>query len=75
MHVNIDEAGNNRLMLQVETQIAGRRGRSFGNDIEDGGFQAAGFFGSIIGAIIALLIYRAVTSRRGAGAGGMARRI
>ena len=25
MHVNIDEAGNNRLMLQVETQIAGRR--------------------------------------------------
>jgi uncharacterized membrane protein YeaQ/YmgE (transglycosylase-associated protein family) len=47
----------------------------FGNDIEDGGFQAAGFFGSIIGAIIALLVYRAVTSRRGSGAGGMARRI
>ena len=47
----------------------------FGNDIEDGGFQAAGFLGSIIGAIIALLIYRAVTSRRGAGAGGVTRRI
>ena len=47
----------------------------FGNDFEDGGFQAAGFLGSIIGAIIALLIYRAVTSRRGSGAGGVTRGI
>jgi uncharacterized membrane protein YeaQ/YmgE (transglycosylase-associated protein family) len=40
----------------------------FDNDFEDGGFQAAGFFGSIVGAIIALLIYRAVTHNRGSGA-------
>jgi uncharacterized membrane protein YeaQ/YmgE (transglycosylase-associated protein family) len=37
----------------------------FGHDIEDGAFQASGILGSIIGAIIALLVYRAVT-RRGA---------
>jgi uncharacterized membrane protein YeaQ/YmgE (transglycosylase-associated protein family) len=32
----------------------------FDEDFDDGAFQAAGFFGSIIGAVIALLIYRAV---------------
>ena len=34
------------------------------NDANDGAFQASGIIGSIIGAIIALLIYRAVTGRR-----------
>jgi uncharacterized membrane protein YeaQ/YmgE (transglycosylase-associated protein family) len=35
----------------------------FGVDFDDGGIQAAGIFGSIVGAVIALLIYRATTSR------------
>ena len=34
------------------------------NDANDGAFQASGIIGSIIGAVIALLIYRAVTGRR-----------
>ncbi len=33
-------------------------------DAEDGAFQASGIIGSIVGAIIALLVYRAVNSRR-----------
>src|SRR5262249_37810845 len=38
----------------------------FGKDIDEGALQASGIVGSIIGAIIALLIYRAVSgSRRG----------
>lgn len=41
----------------------------FDEDFDDGAFQAAGFFGSIIGAVIALLIYRAVAQ------GGTRRRI
>jgi len=36
----------------------------FRKDGEDGWFQPAGFIGSILGAIIVLLIYRAVTRRR-----------
>jgi uncharacterized membrane protein YeaQ/YmgE (transglycosylase-associated protein family) len=38
----------------------------FGVDFDDGGIQAAGIFGSIVGAVIALLIYRA-TARGGSG--------
>jgi uncharacterized membrane protein YeaQ/YmgE (transglycosylase-associated protein family) len=37
----------------------------FGSDFKDGAFQASGIIGSIIGAVIALLIYRAVTRSRG----------
>lgn len=37
----------------------------FGADAEDGAFQAASVFGSIVGAIIALLIWRAVSGSRG----------
>jgi len=37
----------------------------FGEDFNEGALQPAGFIGSIIGAIIALLIYRAVTTSRG----------
>jgi uncharacterized membrane protein YeaQ/YmgE (transglycosylase-associated protein family) len=33
----------------------------FDEDFGEGAFQAAGFFGSIIGAVIALLVYRAVS--------------
>ncbi len=38
----------------------------FGNDFDEGAFQPSGLIGSVIGAVIALLIYRAV-SRRSAG--------
>jgi len=37
----------------------------FGADAEDGAVQAAGLVGSFIGAVIALLIWRAIQSRRG----------
>jgi uncharacterized membrane protein YeaQ/YmgE (transglycosylase-associated protein family) len=35
----------------------------FGKDFDEGALQASGVFGSIIGAIIALLVYRAVSGR------------
>ena len=38
----------------------------FRNDAEDLGLHPVGILGSVIGAIICLLIYRAVTSRRAA---------
>jgi uncharacterized membrane protein YeaQ/YmgE (transglycosylase-associated protein family) len=36
----------------------------FGADIEDGAVQVGGIFGSIVGSVIVLLLYRAVTGRR-----------
>lgn len=42
----------------------------FGTDLEDGALQASGVIGSIIGAILALLVYRMITHR-----GGTARRL
>jgi uncharacterized membrane protein YeaQ/YmgE (transglycosylase-associated protein family) len=36
----------------------------FGADIDDGPVQVAGVIGSVIGAIILLLVYRAVQRRR-----------
>lgn len=36
----------------------------FGKDLGDGAFQASGLVGSIVGAIIALLIYRAASGGR-----------
>ncbi|MCU1501085.1 MAG: putative transglycosylase associated protein, partial [Ilumatobacteraceae bacterium] len=33
------------------------------HDASDGAFQASGIIGSILGAVVALLIYRAVTGR------------
>ena len=41
----------------------------FGEDFDEGAFQPAGFFGSIIGAVIALLVYRAISG------GGVRRRV
>jgi uncharacterized membrane protein YeaQ/YmgE (transglycosylase-associated protein family) len=35
----------------------------FGKDLDEGALQASGVIGSIIGAIIVLLIYRAVSRR------------
>lgn len=35
----------------------------FGNNLDEGAFQTSGIIGSIIGAVIALLVYRAVGSR------------
>jgi uncharacterized membrane protein YeaQ/YmgE (transglycosylase-associated protein family) len=34
------------------------------HDANDGAFQASGIIGSILGAVVALLIYRAVNGRR-----------
>jgi uncharacterized membrane protein YeaQ/YmgE (transglycosylase-associated protein family) len=39
----------------------------FGKDFDEGALQASGIIGSIIGAVIALLIYRAFTRSRGRG--------
>jgi uncharacterized membrane protein YeaQ/YmgE (transglycosylase-associated protein family) len=36
----------------------------FGKDLDEGAIQASGIFGSIVGAVIALLIYRALTRSR-----------
>jgi len=36
----------------------------FGHDLADGALQPAGLFGSIVGSVVALLVYRSV-SRRG----------
>jgi len=36
----------------------------FGHDIDDGAVQTSGVIGSIVGAVIVLLIYRALTRRR-----------
>src|SRR5215203_6692967 len=37
----------------------------FGRDLDDGAVQVSGVIGSVIGAVILLLIYRAVSRRRG----------
>jgi uncharacterized membrane protein YeaQ/YmgE (transglycosylase-associated protein family) len=36
----------------------------FGEDISDGAVQASGIFGSIVGAVIVLLVFNAVSGRR-----------
>jgi uncharacterized membrane protein YeaQ/YmgE (transglycosylase-associated protein family) len=36
----------------------------FHKDGENGAFQAAGIVGSVLGAVIALFVYRATTGRR-----------
>ncbi|HLM17574.1 MAG TPA: GlsB/YeaQ/YmgE family stress response membrane protein [Acidimicrobiia bacterium] len=36
----------------------------FGKDLDEGALQVSGILGSIIGAVIALLIYRAMTRSR-----------
>jgi uncharacterized membrane protein YeaQ/YmgE (transglycosylase-associated protein family) len=36
----------------------------FSEDLNQGAIQASGIFGSIVGAVIALLIYRATSGRR-----------
>jgi uncharacterized membrane protein YeaQ/YmgE (transglycosylase-associated protein family) len=36
----------------------------FGADIEDGAVQVSGVIGSVVGAVILLLVYRAVQHRR-----------
>ena len=35
----------------------------FGEDFDEGAFQASGLIGSIVGAVLALLVYRAVSGR------------
>jgi uncharacterized membrane protein YeaQ/YmgE (transglycosylase-associated protein family) len=36
----------------------------FGKDLDEGAIQASGIIGSVVGAVIALLIYRAMTRNR-----------
>ncbi len=36
----------------------------FGNDFDEGALQASGVIGSVVGAILALLVYRAANGRR-----------
>ncbi len=36
----------------------------FGKDASDGALQMSGLFGSVVGAVIALLVYRSVSDRR-----------
>jgi len=36
----------------------------FGKDFDEGALQASGIVGSIVGAVLALLVYRAATGRR-----------
>jgi uncharacterized membrane protein YeaQ/YmgE (transglycosylase-associated protein family) len=38
----------------------------FGKDFDEGALQASGVIGSIVGAVVALLVYNAATRRRGA---------
>lgn len=57
--------GQTWLLGVVGSFVGGFLGRLiFGHDSEDGWFQASGIIGSVVGAIIALLVYRAVTRRR-----------
>lgn len=37
----------------------------FGKDIDEGALQASGLIGSVVGAILVLLAYRALSGRRG----------
>ncbi|MEO6469113.1 MAG: GlsB/YeaQ/YmgE family stress response membrane protein [Acidimicrobiia bacterium] len=37
----------------------------FGKDLADGALQASGIIGSVVGAVIALLVYRAMSHRNG----------
>lgn len=37
----------------------------FGNDFSEGALQASGLIGSVIGSVVALLIYRATNKRHG----------
>jgi uncharacterized membrane protein YeaQ/YmgE (transglycosylase-associated protein family) len=39
----------------------------FGHDFDEGALQASGLVGSILGAILALLVYRMSAGRRGRG--------
>ncbi|NND74963.1 MAG: GlsB/YeaQ/YmgE family stress response membrane protein [Ilumatobacter sp.] len=36
----------------------------FGSDIEDGAVQVSGLIGSVLGAVVVLLVYNAVTGRK-----------
>ena len=36
----------------------------FGHDFDDGAFQASGIIGSVLGSVVALLVYRAMNGRR-----------
>jgi uncharacterized membrane protein YeaQ/YmgE (transglycosylase-associated protein family) len=37
----------------------------FGEDFDEGALQASGLIGSVVGAVLALLVYRVITRRSG----------
>ncbi len=37
----------------------------FGKDLDEGALQPSGLIGSIVGAVVALLVYRSITSHNG----------
>ena len=37
----------------------------FGKDLDEGALQPSGLIGSILGAVVALLVYRSISSRSG----------
>nr|MDT0665603.1 GlsB/YeaQ/YmgE family stress response membrane protein [Micromonospora sp. DSM 115978] len=46
----------------------------FGHDIGEGALQPSGIIGSVIGAIVVLMVWRAANGRKPAGRGGRSRR-
>ena len=57
--------GGTMLLGIVGSFIGGFLGWAlFGKDFSEGALQASGLIGSIVGAIVALLIYRAASHRR-----------
>lgn len=57
--------GGTILLGMVGSFVGGFIGYAlFGNDSGDGAFQASGIIGSIVGSVIALLVYRAANGRR-----------
>ena len=56
--------GGTILLGAVGSFIGGFLGWAvFGKDLEEGALQASGLIGSIVGAVIALLIYNAMSDR------------
>jgi uncharacterized membrane protein YeaQ/YmgE (transglycosylase-associated protein family) len=57
--------GQTLILGIVGSFVGGLIGYALGHDRGDGAFQASGIIGSVVGAILCLLVYRAVTRRSG----------
>lgn len=56
--------GATMLLGIVGSFVGGFIGYVLTHDAEDGAFQASGIIGSVVGAVLALLVYRAANGRR-----------